>query len=211
MEEKPCYKWGHPHVASLSWSHRLWNNSDDVAFYLCQHLVLSTAFWGAKHYFHFPYKNGGLGKWAPRTTQTVAEPRSACRDSDSKSLHHPTLFDRPGPPYVLWSGFNRVWLPLQAWRSCPLEPRSSRTLGFCFHRCRGQVSEKNIPTLTPPDDPTGESLLPEGEFHEEGENLKPHLPSGLAWLCGTGGPCGASQLSLAEFCWLCILCRVQPY
>ena len=63
MEEESCYKWGHPQVASLSWSHHLQNNSDDRAFYLCQHLVLSTTFWGAKRYFHFTCKNWGLGKW----------------------------------------------------------------------------------------------------------------------------------------------------
>ena len=132
----------------------------------------------------------------------MAEPRRACGDSDPNSLHRPTLFDGPGPPYVLWSSLNRVLLPLQGWRSCLLELRSSWILGFCFHCCQGQVSEKNIPTLTTPDYPTGESLLPEGEFHEEGEkseapfSIRPHMAM-RRWLSTR------SQSALA--CWVLLV------
>ena len=65
------------------------------------------------------------------------------------------------------------------------------------------MSEKNIPTLTTPDDPTVASLLPEGDPHEEDE--KPEAPFAgrprMALDCWLSMSQQASQLSLVEFCW----------
>lgn len=129
MEEESCYKWGHPHVASLIWSHRLWNNSDDQAFYLCQHLVLSTTFWGAKHCFHFTCSNWGLGKWVSQDNTNSGRAKTCMWGFWLQLLTppHTVWWARPSIRAVEWFEQSPASTPrmkeLSSWTPVLLDPR----------------------------------------------------------------------------------------
>lgn len=143
----------------LSWSHRLWNNSRWSSILPMSAFGSLNSLLRCKRYLHFTHKNWGLGKWVLRTTQTVAEPRSACRDSDSNPY--------TTPPCLIGQALHMCceWLE-QSPPTPSMKELSSWTpvlsgLRFCFHRCRGQSHEKNIPYSNSSWWSHWESLLPE--------------------------------------------------